>query len=551
MFSDEEKEFDPSESEEFIKAINDVLELPDEPEGETINLVSGNSQLIQIPDAEEETEVSDSEIDEYDAALASSIADLFGDIEETEMSEEKNDIAKQMPETPVESDVQVSQPTEETTEQESLEDYIVSLDESFDIQEDFPREDQLGEEEIFDDINAALALQVNEMDYAQTSSKKSKKWLLTLIPLAGIVFLFTKFRQGMPKWLMGLRIAVFSVFAAFMLITVASGGKVIYSLAGAYARWRMAGTATTPTPPVTPDNQGGALVQEPENGQEEGSDAPVQVPGNAPRVEDHVVNILLLGEEKIGSEYSRGRTDLIMIATLDTEQRSVKLTSLMRDMLVAIPGHTDNRINTVYQKGGVELLYEVIETNFEIVPDGYMLVDFDSFEQVINNLDGVSIELTAEEAEYLNTTNYISNPAYRNVVPGWNKMNGNQALGYCRIRHVATSNNAHSDFGRTSRQRVVLNAIFEKMKTKNLFQLAITADACLPLVETDLSATQISEYMEKAVESRITSFEQMRIPINGSFSDATYNGIKDLIQINFPENIRALHEFIFGDYEEN
>ena len=87
------------------------------------------------------------------------------------------------------------------------------------------------------------------------------------------------------------------------------------------------------------------------------------------------------------------------------------------------------------------------------------------------------------------------------------------------------------------------------MKTKNLFQLAIAADACLPLVETDLSATQLSEYMEKAVESRITSFEQMRIPINGSFSDATYNGITDLIQINFPENIRALHEFIFGDYE--
>ncbi len=550
MFNDEEKEFDPSESEEFIKAINDVLELPEEPENETINLASGNSQLIQIPDTEEETEVSDSEIDEYDAALASSIADLFGDIEgetgatkESADTEEEAGLAK-------ESEVQKQQQVEVSVEQESLDDYIVSLDESF-MQEEFPREDQLGEEEIFDDINAALALQVNEMDYAQTATKKSKKWLLALIPLVGIVFLFTKFRQGMPKWLMGLRIAVFSIFATFMLVTVASGGKVIYSLAGAYARWRMAGTATTPTPPVTLDNQEGVHVQEPEQNPADDPDSPVQVPANPPRTEDHIVNILLLGEEKIGSEYGRGRTDLIMIATLDTEQRSVKLTSLMRDMLVAIPGHTDNRINTVYQKGGIELLYEVIETNFEIVPDGYMLVDFDSFEKVINNLDGVSIELTAEEAEYLNTTNYISNPAYRNVVPGLNKMNGNQALGYCRIRHVATANNAHSDFGRTSRQRVVLNAIFEKMKSKNLFQLAIAADACLPLVETDLSAAQLSEYMEKAVESRITSFVQMRIPIDGSFSDATYNGITDLIQINFPENIRALHEFIFGDYEEH
>lgn len=553
MFNDEEKEFDPSESEEFMKAINDVLELPDEPEGETINLASGNSQLIQIPDTEEETEVSDSEIDEYDAALASSIADLFGDIaDETGAVDETADTEEETTEAVEENEEpQEQQQVDDSAEQESFDDYIVSLDESFYTQEDFPREDQLGEEEIFDDINAALALQVNEMDYAQTPPKKSRKWLLTLIPLAGIVFLFTKFRKGMPKWLMGLRIAVFSIFAAFILITVASGGKVFYSLGGAYLRWKMPGEATTPTPPISPDNQGGVHVGEPEQNPADDPDSPVQVPANPPRTEDHIVNILLLGEEKIGSEYGRGRTDLIMIATLDTEQRSVKLTSLMRDMLVAIPGHTDNRINTVYQKGGVELLYEVIETNFEIVPDGYMLVDFDSFEQVINNLDGVNIELTAEEAEYLNTTNYISNPAYRNVVPGLNKMNGNQALGYCRIRHVATANNAHSDFGRTSRQRVVLNAIFEKMKTKNLFQLAIAADACLPLVETDLSATQLSEYMEKAVESRITSFEQMRIPINGSFSDATYNGITDLIQINFPENIRALHEFIFGDYEEH
>lgn len=550
MYNDEEKEFDPSESEDFIKAINDVLELPEEPENETINLASSNSQLIRIPDTTEETELTDREVDEYDAAIANSIADLFGDItNETEAVEETDDIQEDTLVATDESDMHKQ--TEDTVEQESLDDYIVSLDESMYMKEEFPREDQLGEEEIFDDINAALALQVNEMDYAQVPTKKTKKWLLTLIPLAGIVLLFTKVRQGMPKWLMGLRIAVFSVFAAFMLVTVASGGKVIYSLVGVYARWRMAGEATTPTPPITPDNQGSPIVQEPVKEPDDGLDEPIQVPGNVPRTEDHIVNILLLGEEKIGSEYGRGRTDLIMIATLDTEQRSVKLTSLMRDMLVAIPGHTDNRINTVYQKGGVELLYEVIETNFEIVPDGYMLVDFDSFEKVINNLDGVNIELTEEEAEYLNTTNYISNPVYRNVVPGLNKMNGNQALGYCRIRHVATANNAHSDFGRTSRQRVVLNAIFEKMKTKNLFQLAITADACLPLVETDLSATQISEYMEKAVESKITSFSQMRIPIDGSFSDATYNGIKDLIQINFPENIRALHEFIFGDYAEH
>lgn len=568
MFEDDEKEFDPSESEEFLKAINEVLDLPNEFETDKINIDTSKSQLIDIPDKTEEKEevLSDSEFDVYDAALAQNLADMFDEaavtdeqsdeskIDAVNSDEEKSDdtgAKDETPEEPVSAGV-ISDDKDFEEAEESADDIILS--ETL-TENDFPEEDIEGEQDIIDDINAALALQVNEMSMAGQVQKKSKKWLLTLIPIAGIAFLFTKFREGMPKWLMGIRIAVFSVFALFLIGTVATGGKLIFDIAGIYSRWRMTGVATTPTPPVKlpVDNQNnpGPTNAPVNNPPENEKDSPVQPSVNPPREEEHIVNILLLGEEKIDSGNARGRTDLIMIATLDTEQRTVKLTSIMRDILVAIPGHSDDRINSVYGKGGIELLKEVIALNFEIVPDGYMLVDFDSFEQIINNLDGVTIELSAAEAEYLNTTNYISNPIYRNVVPGLNKMNGNQALGYCRVRHVPTLDNVYADFGRTSRQRVVLNAIFEKMKTKNLFQLAIVANSCLPLVETDLSASQISDYMEKAVESRITNFVQMRIPINGTYSDVTYNGIPDLIQINFPENIKAMHEFIFGDYRSN
>lgn len=529
MFEDEEKEFNPSESEEFLKTINEVLDLPEEPETETIEMESNESKIIDIPD---------SEIDAYDAAIAQSMASLFDEIS---VADEQSDGEPDEIEFP--EDIFLDGMIAESKPE--------SVPEDTSVDSDFPQESLSGEEEIIDDINAALAQQVSEISAVAGTPAKSKKWLLTLIPFAGVAFLFTKFRQGMPKWLMGIRIAVFSIFAVFLIGTVASGGKLIFDLAGLYSRFRMSGIATTPTPALQPT--GGALNQEQPNSNNESvnddEDSPVQVQPNPPRSEEHVINILLLGEEKIGSENSRGRTDLIMIATLDTEQRTVKLTSIMRDILVAIPGHSDNRINSVYSTGGIELLKEVIEINFEIVPDGYMLVDFESFEKIINNLDGVTIELSAEEAEYLNTNNYISNPIYRNVVPGINKMNGNQALGYCRVRHVATIDNVHADFGRTSRQRVVLNAIFEKMKTKNLFQLAIFADSCLPLIETDLTAAQISDYMEKAVESKVTNLVQMRVPIENTFKDTTYNGITDLIQINFPENIKALHEFIFGDYK--
>lgn len=613
MFEDDEKEFDPSESAEFLKAINEVLDLPEEYESDSIDIKTNKSQLIDIPDEQEKKDelLSDSEFDAYDAALAKNLAGMFDEVEAVTTLPEKKATEEPAENVNPESAEKTAENVKlETAEQPAEESFAavgelkeetaaaerqptVSSDEMKTVEElsetvqnntvanamlsdekkngnveeikpeaeeivldlsdgDFPREDTAEEQDIINDINVALALQVNEMSGAANKSKKSKKWLLTLIPLVGIAFLFTKIREGMPKWLMGVRIGVFSVFALFLIGTAVTGGKLIYDMIGVYSRWMMSGEATTPTPPIKPTNGPvepgltNAPVKTPDDKEE---NSPVQPSDNPPRVEDHVVNILLLGEEKIDSGNARGRTDLIMIATLDTQQRIVKLTSIMRDILVAIPGHTDDRINSVYSKGGIELLKEVIALNFEIVPDGYMLVDFESFEEIINKLDGVTIELSAEEAEYLNTTNYISNPIYRNVSPGLNKMNGNQALGYCRVRHVPTIDNVYADFGRTSRQRVVLNAIFEKMKSKNLFQLAIIANSCLPLVETDLSASQISDYMEKAVESKITNFVQMRIPVNGSFTDATYNGIPDLIQINFPENIKQLHEFIFGDYQ--
>lgn len=175
------------------------------------------------------------------------------------------------------------------------------------------------------------------------------------------------------------------------------------------------------------------------------------------RHEEGVYNILLLGLEAIES---KGHTDSIMIATLNTNTKKMKLTSLMRDSWVTIPGYGDDRINVAYAKGGINTLYETIALNYDIQLDGYALVGFDTFEQIIDALGGIELELTDEEAYYLNHTNYISNKSYRNVVAGKQRVNGNQALGYCRVRKVATLDGSNNDMGRTSRHRRVMNAVF-------------------------------------------------------------------------------------------
>ncbi len=259
-----------------------------------------------------------------------------------------------------------------------------------------------------------------------------------------------------------------------------------------------------------------------------------------------VYNILLIGEENIGGGSARGRSDLLMIASINRKQKSIKLTSIMRDCLVAIPGHIDNRINVAYTIGGVSLLYDTLRTNFGIEIDSYLLVNFDSFENIVDALGGVDVTLTAQEAEYLNTTNYISKPEYRNVLTGANHMNGNQVLGYCRIRNVGTASGEFSDFGRTSRQRTVLNKIYSTLTDKNYFELLGLANRCLQYVTTDLTAEDIEKYVGMLTEVGLDSgIQNYRIPVSGTFSEAL---LREMIvtKIDLEANSKALLEFIYG-----
>lgn len=264
------------------------------------------------------------------------------------------------------------------------------------------------------------------------------------------------------------------------------------------------------------------------------------------RQEEGVYNILLLGEEAIESGTARGRTDLIIIATLNKNQKSIKLTSLMRDMLVQIPGYKDNKLNSAYQKGDVDLLYETIALNFNIRLDGCVLVNFENFEKIIDYLGGLEITLTASEAKYLRNTNYISNPKYRNVVEGTQLMNGNQVLGYSRIRDKAAITGKNNDYGRTDRHRIILNNIFEKYKTKSEMELVSIMFKILPLVKTDISSKTFEKLISTFIEMGTMKIDQLRIPADGAFENAIVRKMDVLIP-DLDKNIEILHEFIFGD----
>ena len=269
-------------------------------------------------------------------------------------------------------------------------------------------------------------------------------------------------------------------------------------------------------------------------------------PGDG-RMEEGVYNILLLGEEAIGSGSNRGRTDLIIIATLNTNTKEVKLTSLMRDTLVQIPGYNDNKLNSAYEKGGLDLLYETIAINFDIRLNGCVLVNFESFEKIIDELGGLEITLTEGEARYLNSTNYISNPAYRNVKVGKQLLNGNQVLGYSRVRKRATITGKNNDYGRTDRHRIILNAIFDKYKTKSKVELATIMIRVLPMITTDIDSKNFEILLNSFLETGAMEIQQLRIPADGTFTDNIRVRGMDVLVPNLEENVDILHTFIFGE----
>ena len=235
-----------------------------------------------------------------------------------------------------------------------------------------------------------------------------------------------------------------------------------------------------------------------------------------------------------------------MIGTANLKTKELKLTSLMRDMYVEIPGHGHDKLNAAYAYGGVNLLYQTIAKNFGIKIDHYCVVDISTFEKVINKVGGVEITLEEKEAEYLNSTNYISKKKCRNIKAGKQTLNGNQALGYARIRYVVSKKYGDGDFGRTGRQRAVLQAALNKVLEQNPVTIANIALDALNDVSTDMSAKYLKSLVLKVAQMGTTEIDKLRVPLERTYKMGRAQNNMFVFFINFDANKAALEYFLFN-----
>lgn len=379
------------------------------------------------------------------------------------------------------------------------------------------------EDDFFDDISESLKQQVNEeLDKTSEDTKDS-------VGGTSVDIEKQKKKHKARKIISGIILGLLAIIIFF--VGTKPGRKILYNLGSNIVADRLDNEGAE-------ENKDNLLFTKPTIVVD--SNNTISSPY---RKEEYVANFLLFGIEEIGGG---GRTDTMMIASVNIKDKTIKLTSLMRDCYVEIPGHDNNKLNAAYALGGADLLVDTVQENFKIHIDGYASVNFESFEKIVDLLGGVDIELGATEAKYLNTTNYISNPSYRNVKAGWNTLNGNQALGYARVRKVATLGGANNDFGRTLRHRRLLNAIFDKYKSKSIIELGTIMYDILPMIKTNLTSQQISDVIEQVVENRITTVDNYRIPVEGCYKDGK-NEHGYVILLDFEANRQKMYEYIFLD----
>jgi len=253
-----------------------------------------------------------------------------------------------------------------------------------------------------------------------------------------------------------------------------------------------------------------------------------------------VTNILLLGVD----EQEGGRTDTMLLLSVDRVHRKLKLTSFLRDSWLTLPNGKANKLNTAIHQGGPGAVMRAIGENFNVRIDHYVMFDFKVFEQVVDALGGVSIAITDKEADFLCRTagpfKRMGREEIRRQMDknGAVKLDGLQALVYCRIRKL------DDDFHRTARQRKFMNSLIQACKRNPLRLLGLLGGDALTNVKTDMSQIRLANLAAMAPLLMGYKMEEFSVPAKGTWSYATKQGMS-AITLDTKANAAKLREFIY------
>lgn len=255
-----------------------------------------------------------------------------------------------------------------------------------------------------------------------------------------------------------------------------------------------------------------------------------------------VITVALFGTDYEGAEV--GASDSTMILSINTKTNEIKLMSLMRDIYLDLPDGGKQNLNYTMSDGGPSLILKTINYNFNLNVDKFVQVDLTNLPVVIDILGGVTLDITADELNFIN--NYISHIDGNNGTstqklssPGLQLVNGTQAAAYCRIRYTEGR-----DYKRTERQRDVLSALFNEVKNISISDVPSLISNLLPLVSTNLTNSEILSISTKVLGMGVTEIEQGRFPLDEHHT-TEWTDMYHMI-IDKEKTTEEIHKFIYS-----
>ena len=312
---------------------------------------------------------------------------------------------------------------------------------------------------------------------------------------------------------------------------------------------------------LSEEDLAGLLVEDPT---QEAEAVPTETTEPKPTDPDYgkmgkVINVLLIGQDAREGEESKN-SDTVILITVNKETKKITMTSFLRDSYVTLnnvvdsngKSHSGSTKLTLayalgYQWGGtlgaMQVMDQVITNNFGPVVDHNIEVNMEAFDACINALGGVTITLDKDEAKYMN--NYFSkfDAEGREFFEGDNLVDGWAAEVYVRTRHA---NNGDNDYNRTNRQRQVVAQVLEKVKNMSVLELNKLVDQLLPLVATDMTNTDMTNYILEVLpilpEMTLESIQcpNKEMGLWGEVADIFHNGEEHSIQHFDPAKCKAI-----------
>ena len=263
-----------------------------------------------------------------------------------------------------------------------------------------------------------------------------------------------------------------------------------------------------------------------------------------------ITNILLVGTD--GEYIEKGnRSDSMMVVTIDSKNKDIRISSIARDTYVDIPGYSTEKLTHAYAYEGIDLLKEVFKVNFNLDIDKYIAVNFVSFMDIMDELGGVEVNVEEKDINEINKYIDACYGYYKNkdekdkeyiTKSGVQRLNGYQALAFSRIRYT------DSAFARDNRHREVAESVYKEFAQKGVETYKKCAEIILNNTKTNISPIEMMNLAYTVLKINDKDIEQFQFPLAEYRNGHIINKQKGwVLEWDKEPNLEAWHKFIFGE----